>query len=487
LRLGQLLLSGSEPRPDQALASWKTALTDVRQPADYQNPHFDLAHLRSLLTQGLELLLQAEDFDRARQLAELYRSVAPPGAADMKLAQVLEADARQQQASELAKADDVARRFQLAGAAHERAAASAPAEKRGESLWRGVQCYLVARSAGPADRLLTKLDALAPKDDRIAEGWYRLGELHREQKHAEPARQAYLRSMEFAQSAYAARARYYLALDEVEKKDWKRAADILQQNLNLGPAVDREAHEKSMYKLGAVLFEARDYGRAEYFLKQALGRYPNNGYALVTRDYLAECYRHLARLAEQKEQDQARSLRPDLPAENRTQLEETMRHHRQTRRKYLGDSTAVYQALADELKDRARQRPLKHIESALLRRALLGQADNQTDLTEYRSALKLYQELLHAHRGHIETLIACERIYALAALTSETEQKRIMTDAAREAITLALEDLRRMAPDSSSFRGPDVWTRERWQRELAAMQAALNTPPASSRPMSVIP
>jgi tetratricopeptide (TPR) repeat protein len=487
LRLGRLLLFGSAPKPGEALTSWRQALDPVHGPDDYKNAVFSQAKVRVLFEHALLRFQETEDFERARQVAELYRKVASASAAEEKLAQALEAGAKKLRGKTGAKAEDVEGRFRRAAEAYERAAAGRPAGERADPLWNGATCFLAARDGDKAARLLQRLDKLEPKDDRLAEGWYSLGRLYQQGKKVDRAREAYLRSMEFAQTAFAAKSRYMLAREETNKQNWKRAEEILQQNLNLGPALDREAHEKSLYWIGWVLFQARDYGRAEFFLKQAAGRYPNNPNALVWRELLGDCYRRLAKEAELKEQDQAKALPPDLPAANRAQIEETMRHHCQTRKKFLGDSTAVYQALADELKERERKRPLNAKEASLLRRALLGQAENHADLTEFRDALKLYQDLLHRHRRQVEALIAVNGIYRLVGLATDPDQKTEMAAAAREAVALAREDLQKMNPKDDAFRGPDVWSWEHWQRELQAMQTALTVPPGSSRPTSLGP
>ncbi len=103
-----------------------------------------------------------------------------------------------------------------------------------------------------------ELAQLNQQDVRLAEGWYLLAKLQSNLKHGTDAHEAYYRSMQYAATPFAARARYQLAMEEAERKHWDKAAEILLPNLEMA-AQDREAHEKSLYELSWILVQKQDY------------------------------------------------------------------------------------------------------------------------------------------------------------------------------------------------------------------------------------
>src|SRR5262249_47925454 len=148
------------------------------------------------------------------------------------------------------------------------------------------------------------------------------------------ARQAYHKSIEFPTSPVAARARYQLALAEIEQQNFDQAEAILRQNLHAaGPAPDREAHGKSLYLLGNPLYQPADFLKASVILKEATRQYPQNPEARLAQARLGACYRLLA-------DEEARNLQKYAGAQAHLQLK---------RREWLGQAVEIYQQLADQL------------------------------------------------------------------------------------------------------------------------------------------
>jgi tetratricopeptide (TPR) repeat protein len=473
LRLGGLRLFGSSPDAARALEAWRQALGPVGAQADYRNPYLELAEVRSLFERALTLFADLQDYDRMRAAAEQYAKLAPPGLAQEKVAQASEAQAKKLQADAKAPVEEVRTHYRQAAEAYEQAAKDRPDKEGFAALWRSARCFLEAHDTARAAVVLTQLDRLDQGDARLAEGWFLLAEAYRAAEQPDKARPAYLRSMQYAATPFAARARYQLALEAADRKDWKAAEDILQPNL-AALAGDREAHEKSLYQMAWVQLQKQDFGRASFFLKQATGRYPNNPRALLVRGELAECYRRLADQAYRTEQEQRQTFGPDLSEEK----QDVLRHHQETRRKWLREAAAVYQALADEVRERKRQRKLTDLEDVLARRATLGLAECHHDLGEFREALRLYLGLVRGHRAKIETLIACERLIQLQDLAQKTDLlpddgRRELAEAVREALPQAQADLAGMNKDSHDFRGDNVWSWQRWQQWLTVEQKRL--------------
>jgi tetratricopeptide (TPR) repeat protein len=487
LRLGELRLRVRPPALAQALADWQLALAPVRSARDFQNPHLSLDQVRQFFDLAQRLAAQDEDHVQAQALAQLYRKVAPPGLAEEMLAEATEAQARLLQgrlerADGSIKSEAMREEFRRAGQAFEQSASLAAEAKRPDALWRAVRCYL---DGGEPLRAALVLDRYAPlerNEERLAEGWFSLGEVFRIQGKKDEARASFCKSIEYPNTPYACRARYHLAVELLSRNgaspnDLIQARDILEQNLK-AQLLDREAHEKSLFKLAWLLVQLQDFDRACIYLKEASFKYPNNPLALFSRDQLGECYRRMAEQAHQKEVELEGKSKADLPEEQRLKTEELLTLHRGTRRAWLEESAKTYRQLTDILEARLRtakgQPPEREL--TLLRRSLFNLAENDFDLGEYGEALRRYQQLLQRYRGKVEGLIACYRICRLVAVMKQSpEQVQLVRHAAQEALQFAEQDLKAMSPDSADFRGQEVWSRQDWLNWLAAVRTQISS------------
>src|SRR5207253_8427124 len=134
----------------------------------------------------------------------------------------------------------------------------------------------------------------------------------------------------------------------------------------------------------------------------------------------------------------------------------------------------------DELAQKGQAGPLPDAEAVLLRRAEFGIAECHFDMTDYPEALRLYQALQRRYRGKVEALIACNRIWRLVGLmTQSPAQLAQARDAAKEAVALAQEDFAKMPADSDDFKGPGVWTHDEWKAWLTIVRGELVAAPAA--------
>jgi tetratricopeptide (TPR) repeat protein len=484
LRLGELDLWLPPGDPAQALTAWTLALHPVRTARDYHNPHLDLDKARELFERACRHFIDAGLFERAQETAELYKKLAPAGVAEERWAQAVEAQAQELQKS--APAENAALRgkihalFHRAGVAYEQAALTRLEHDPLEPSWRAARCYLAAADYARAAAALERFVALAKDEPRLAEAWFSLAETQVALHHKEQARQAYYKCMEFPATPYASRARYQLALEEIERKNFKHAKEILKQNLTVAsPSVDRESHEKSLYKMAGLLLLMQAYDEAIWYLKEASRQYPNNANALIARDRLADCYALLAEHTQRKIQELESVNLETMSPERRAALEEMRAHQQRTQRQWLQQAGAVYQSLADELKERGTTRPLTKDESIMLRKALFGIAERHFDMNNFTEALRLYKVLQQDYSKQVESLFACLGIWKCVGVMVESpEQMRLARAAAASSIQLARADLDSLPADSEFFRGEGVWTKDNWLSWLDWVQAQLNPPAA---------
>jgi len=268
------------------------------------------------------------------------------------------------------------------------------------------------------------------------------------------------------------RARYQLAVEEIDKKNYDQARDILMQNLEVkGIVPDRSAHEKSMYKIADLFFLQSDFDKAAFYFKKAIQQYPQNAGVLPARDQLGECYYKLAKQEQEK-----------MTSAN----EEKKSYYQNARQRWLDQGAIVCEALADELEHKAREGPpLVQAELNMLRKALFGAAELRFEMNDFNEALRRYESLQDKYRKQVEGLIAGQRIWRLFGVMGDTPEHRKKAHvAAAEAIKKAKADLAEMPEASEAFKGEGVWTRKMWEDWARQVDSRLNTLPPK---LSVIP
>ena len=146
------------------LKIWPRVLQDVHSPGDYKIQSFELRRVREIFEEVCQYLKESQDYLHTQQVAELYKRIAPPGAAEERLAQAAEGLARQwlekvqlqNPAEATAKMAEIRQQFQLAAQEYKQAAEASPENARSEVYWRKVrlQCYSSRskNSAGAAEK-----------------------------------------------------------------------------------------------------------------------------------------------------------------------------------------------------------------------------------------------------------------------------------------------------------------------------------------------
>ncbi|HEV3116336.1 MAG TPA: hypothetical protein VGY58_04740, partial [Gemmataceae bacterium] len=223
----------------QALDLLEDALTGVKNPEQYRNNLVSLAQARGILEAGCNVAQKAGDFSDAERLAQFNLRLAVPPAGQVLLGQILEAwcQAQREQAQK-ATADKAARHeeearlhCQQAGKFFE-AAAGMIADKtpKLDHLWRAARDYADGQDFEDAAAVLGRYLTLAPPPEKLAEAWYRLGQAMQAlaeacqhlghtmegiEKTAQAVR-SFNNCIGSPSSSFAFRARYELALIEVQ-------------------------------------------------------------------------------------------------------------------------------------------------------------------------------------------------------------------------------------------------------------------------------
>ncbi len=425
IRLGEIkLLYGPKADAPGALAIWSKALADIHTANDYKIQALELKRARAILENACIYFLDNHDYERTRQVAELYKRIAQPGLAEERIAQAAEGLARaaMDKATRLGTADDsdkmqeVRAEFHRAAVAYEEAAV---ARVEGTALiyWRSAQCYLAAQDFARAGAVLGKFVSLEKNETRLAEGYLALAEVFARLGNKTSAREFYYKCIQFPGTPFESRARYQLALEEIDKKNYEEAKGILKQNVvRQVPVLDRKAHEQSIYKLAELNYLMHDFVTAAIYFKQAIEQYPNHADLCDARALFADCYCKLAELSQKKFLD--------------AKDDGTKAHHQNDRQSWLAQAAGVYDALADELEHKARQTPLVPKELGLLREALFTAAELKFNMNEFPEALRRYEVIQDKYRKKAEGLIACQKIWHCVAVLIDSPSQARMAVAA---------------------------------------------------------
>jgi hypothetical protein len=307
LALAELRLQ--EANSDKTVEMLGQAVAKVRKAEDWKNALADLPRVRQLFEKVVQTYRRANRFDLAVQAAELYERLAVP-----PKAQVLRADlhaewARHKQ-EEARLAKDPAGRKKDEATAHElfRQAAEARGEaaplvaakaEKDEHLWlSAVYSYEGQDYPRAAEKLQKILQVDLENIDRTSEGWYLLGETYKNLDKKTEAEIAYKKCIE-CEARFDSRARYQLAMLDIEAGRIDQAASNLDHNLKLDPGEpDPEFQEKSRFALCSLLYQGgakfpSNYRRVVVLLEGVLERSAVTPEAVRARYHLAESYRQL--------------------------------------------------------------------------------------------------------------------------------------------------------------------------------------------------
>jgi tetratricopeptide (TPR) repeat protein len=286
------------------------AVSKVRKAADWKNSLMELPPVQDLFEKTVQVGRDANRFDLAVQTAELYERVALAPKAQLLRADLSTEWARSRREQARAAKDSEARKkeattarelFRQAAEAQAEVAklVAGPADKA-EHRWLSAVCSYDGDDFARAAEKLTKiLEADMDNIDRQSEGWYLLGEAYRQLKNGDAAQTAYLKCVE-NNAHFTCRARYQLAMIDMEAGRIDQAAQNLEQNLKLEHRdPDPEAQEKSRFALCSLLYQGgsklpQNYRRVVVYLEGALDRVTVTPEAVRARFQLADSYRQLA-------------------------------------------------------------------------------------------------------------------------------------------------------------------------------------------------
>lgn len=260
-----------------------------------------------------------------------------------------------------------------------------------EELWKAITRYRKGKDLPKAQECLLKFINSAGTDNRLGNALYQLGDVQKESGSIDEAKNSYLTSLKY-RGPHTYNARYQLALIHIEKNELDQAEETLEQNLQLlrfDP--DTDAQEKSLFAIGSIFFQRKNYRMVVRRYEEALERFGKNNQAVRARLQLAEAYRQLANQEQQN----------FILGEKTT--DETKTHYQAEHRKWLQKSAETYQDL-EQLADS----PLGITQLSEEERLLIPllAAECKFNMGQYEAAMLIYSRLATKTRGKKEMLHA---------------------------------------------------------------------------------
>lgn len=395
------------------------SVRDVPRPEDWKNQLVDLGRVREIFERACQSFRDAGQFELAEGLVSHYERVAERDRVPLLRAEVLcdwgrtrrklaeqlkdpEAQMREQE-----QARDLLCR---AGAAYEKAAGGVTqSDDQANLLWLSIGCYREAPENGQLMTLFERFFKVNTRNDRTGEGWYLLGEVFRQANQSADAEFAFKKCIE-SPTPFAFRARYQLAVLNLERGNLDDAETILEENLKLLREVstpDAEAREKSTFALGDLLFKKRKYSEVVSQLELALGQFPANPQAPRAHYQLAESYRQLA-------------IQMNLQyLQNTNKNPGTVEHTREQYHNYLKKAAQEFLDLAYFLD---KVGPVEFLTKEERIKVPFFAADCRFNLGKYDEALQLYEALADRHANSREGLQALANTVRCMAALQQQEQ-----------------------------------------------------------------
>lgn len=385
----------------QLANSLELLVRNCKSQEEWQNSYFNIKQVQSIFEKAQLESAKLSNFELALKINDSLQKIFPPYTAQSFRADVLNswAESKLKESSEIADSSQI-KTFKEASyvlfvdAANLNVKSSLHAEnpsRSSEELWKAINRYRKGKDLPKAQENLLKFITSAGTDARLGNALYQLGDVQKELGNIDDAKISYITSLKY-RGPHTYNARYQLALIHIEKNELDQAEETLEQNLQLlrfDP--DTDAQEKSLFAIGSIFFQRKNYRMVVRRYEEALERFGKNNQAVRARLQLGEAYRQLANQEQQN----------FILGEKTT--DETKMHYQAEHRKWLQKSADTYQDL-EQLADS----PLGITQLSEEERLLIPllAAECKFNMGQYEAAMLIYSRLAAKTRGKKEMLHA---------------------------------------------------------------------------------
>ena len=416
-----------------ALAAFEKALAGQKSPGDYHNSLLDVTQAQRLIQQACKTYRVLGDYERSLKMADLYRKLAPPEAAQGIIGEAADEWAKHLDQDPLRKT----KVHREAAAAYEKAAglAHTPADQA-KWLWLSADRYRQAQDPHQELAMLQAFLRVEAAPERRGEGWLAIGRIRHTLHQDQEALNAFLKCIEYP-GPFAFRARYHLAKMHFDEDKYDEAEAELKQNLGLMDAkLDPEAHEKTLFLLADLYYVRGNFRLATLRYQDALDQYPNNPATITVRWRLADCYR---KLANQENNRQSKYQNIDQS------------------REWLRMARANYEKLVDDLAGMKARGLLKLDGQKILDQAEFMVAECSFDLEQFADAARLFDALADRYRYRVDGLTALKQLTRCHWALHQPEKAQEALRRLRDTLQVLDENLFKGQPDDMSRKGWVRW------------------------------
>ena len=346
--LVEILLVDSKHHAE-ALQYLSQVVHDIKTPTDWHNPVIDVGQVRDAFEQSIGRFREAREYDLAIKLTEPYERLAPPGRTALLRADIHAQwgrDCRKPPAGQVDAppqvADEEKARDHLcqAGSNYSQTAELvADPAARADLLWNAMLCFREAPNNAQAIVLLRSFAKAYPRDPRISECWYLLGETYRVEKNDAEAERAYQDCITSdAPNHFIFLAKHQVALYLIQRNQLDNAEELLESSLkDIRGQPDAESLERTLFTLGEIAFRKHKYNNVVLKLAEAVFKDESRKNPMVVRAhyYLAKSYYELATIENGNAQLGGDKLAPD-----------TYQHYLEQYRMYMTKAGQVFDTLA---------------------------------------------------------------------------------------------------------------------------------------------
>lgn len=448
LQEADLLLSAS--RDDEAVAIYCQVLSAIPADVKFANPFIPSQKFRARILEAFDHYQSQGDIPRAVQIAEHLTPLIPQARAIEILAETYRKWAQRKLAEAEKTSGTGASQLRTEGRALMRKAARTFGElarlnfstrSYPDDMWRSAECFLEGHQFTQAvaaydEYLKYELRRRRPQAlVNMGECYLALGKL-------DEALAALGECILFhSQDAASYEARLLAAKVHLEKGETAEAESLLKENLS-GDYLTPESQEwrDSLFAYGSLLATEGRYNEAIERLEEAITRYPNTPRAIEARYLTAEAYRQLAKIPQEKLQNDSNST--------------TRLVHLKEVNQALEAAIAQYEDLQTALNARQEQTQLSAIEQATLRNSYFAVGAALFDMGRYEDSIRAYSIATNRYQHAPEVLEAFVQIATCYRRLNKPIE-------ARGAVQQAKVVLNRIKPEAP-FTQTTNYTRTDW-------------------------
>lgn len=372
-------------RPENALSGYARSFDSIRASARYACPWLTTEEISARCEEHLHDDTVLKEYQRALTLIYLLRDIMPDADRARRRGEVYEAwavDLRQQSATIFGDEGDRLRResrekFRRAGEAFEELARyEFDSPDFDQRLWRCAENYREGRDFRRSIRFFKEYLRINWRE-RQPEALLYLGEMYLHLDRLDESVQTLEQAIrDYPNHTLVPRMRLVLSRAYYEKKDWSKAAQLLQANLLGEFAPSASIYRDSMYALGKLHYERGDLVDAIPYLEDAVLIHPNAIQAADGHYYLSQAYLNRA--------DERLNMLEAAPLESvKEAIREEVRADRQR-------ALAHFEKTEELLVKRQNAIGLSKAEQLMLRNAVFGSGAVLMQLERFPEAIPVF-------------------------------------------------------------------------------------------------